>query len=555
MMRKVLVLFCLFVFTLCSLLAESWFVCLGSFTVEENAKRFVDVLKDKGFSASIDRREIRGTLYHRVLLLVDFEDVEDAREKRDVLLGNEGIVALKLKDLWVCVPSDEFYQEYQNDRVSHHLMEKPIVLKENVELPTSNEKPYSVLVGKYKEESVAENNKDRLKKDGFDAYVVKTYDDREYFSFDVNVSAFETEEEAEKLLVELQEKGIHTDGIVNYKDVEESIAKYNALVKTKDVGKFLGKAEIPTVFSLDVQDTIREFPINKDFQIESIHIFDLENIRKCGKYEGDTQDIDRVLINGDATSVASIAHYKDNLFNKNITILLQKGDKGAYRVERKEGDSSLTLRTAKGEMKCILREEDDSLHLLGANEDGDTFVKMMSESFSKEEFDVFLNNVSNDSSLLVYPEIRKSLLVLPKENEDCKRDFLSFSLEKVDASYARDKGYAKWAMPIVGHWQSRGLFNVNDENVSVSFFDMDYDYNASSVHGMFMDAHRESIINEENKPIALKRLEGWFVVGRSSQGGEVSFSVKSYIVAVDAYNSGFDTRELVRLGDDLQIWE
>ena len=38
-------------------------------------------------------------------------------------------------------------------------------------------------------------------------------------------------------------------------------------------------------------------------------------------------------------------------------------------------------------------------------------------------------------------------------------------------------------------------------------------------------------------------------------GGEVSFSIKSYIIAVHAYNNSFDTHELVRLGDDLQIWK
>ena len=33
----------------------------------------------------------------------------------------------------------------------------------------------------------------------------------------------------------------------------------------------------------------------------------------------------------------------------------------------------------------------------GTNENGDTFIQMESNSFSKTEFDIFLNNISNDS--------------------------------------------------------------------------------------------------------------------------------------------------------------
>ncbi len=555
-MRKFIILLCILAFSVFPLIAEPWFVCLGSFTIEDNAQKFVQVLKNKGFDADIDKREIKGTLYYRVLLLLDFEDVESARKKRDVLLTQEGIVALRLKDLWVCVPSDEFYQEYQHDKVAHHLLEKPIVLQENTDIPVSEEKPYSVVVGKYREESVAEHTKDRLKKDGLDAYVVKTYDEKEYFSFDVNVSAFASEEEAEALINQLEEKGINAEGISNYNDVKESIRNYNDIVKNKHVNQFLGNAEIPTVFSPAMQASIKEFPINKDFQIESIHIFDLENIRSFPNSIVELDIIEDMLINEEETNIATIAYYKDNLFNKNISILLQKGKNGAYKIEQEDGDESLKLHTTSGDISCVLREDEGYLYLLGTNEEGSTFVKMKSDSFSKTEFDIFLNNISNDSSLLVYPEIRRSLLVLPQENKECKRDFLWFELTKVPPSYAEERGYVDWAIPIVGHWKSTGVFNANDESVSVSFFDMDYDYNASSVHGMFMKKRKGSGISASNKPITLKKLEGWLSGANAFRvGNEVSFSCKSYIIAINSYTNSFDTGELVRLGDDLQIWE
>ena len=123
---------------------ESWFVCLGSFKIEENAINFVKLLKEKGFEAGIDKNFIRGELFNRVLLKIDFDDVELARKKRDVILSEYG-VGLKLKDLWVCIPSKDFYSKYEKekqDRVAHHFLEKPIMLeKNNLDVPISDKTP------------------------------------------------------------------------------------------------------------------------------------------------------------------------------------------------------------------------------------------------------------------------------------------------------------------------------------------------------------------------------------------------------------------------------
>ena len=178
---------------------------------------------------------------------------------------------------------------------------------------------------------------------------------------------------------------------------------------------------------------------------------------------------------------------------------------------------------------------------------------MKSKDFNEREFELFLNNVSNDSSLLAYPQIRKTLLVLPKENPNIKRDFLKFTLEKVDNSYAREKGYAKWAIPMVGHWQCHGYFNQKDETVSVTFFDLDYDKIAKNLHSIFMKTHENAIITYNNTPVSLEHADGWFV--KTYASGEVSFSCKSYVIAINSYSESIDAKTLMELGDDLQIWE
>ena len=41
---------------------------------------------------------------------------------------------------------------------------------------------------------------------------------------------------------------------------------------------------------------------------------------------------------------------------------------------------------------------------------------MISHDFTEDEFKAYVNDFTNDSNLLIYPQIRKPLLVLPDNN-------------------------------------------------------------------------------------------------------------------------------------------
>ena len=354
---------------------ESWFVCLGSFKIEENAINFVKLLKEKGFEAGIDKNFIRGELFNRVLLKIDFDDVELARKKRDVILSEYG-VGLKLKDLWVCIPSKDFYSKYEKekqDRVAHHFLEKPIMLKKNnLDVPTSEKTPYSILVNKYKEELVAENDKKRLRDNDIDAYIIKTYSDEDFFSFNLHVGAFEEKEEASSIQEKLKNLGLKEGEIVDYNDFAQAIEKYDEIVAKETVKYQDGQNEIPTSFSPNVATCIKEFPINKDFQIEEIHIFDLDNIRKFEKEQYDISKIENSLQSKEKTHAASIAFYKDSLFNKKVEILIQKGLDDAYTIEH-DGAKNIKLQTNGNILFCSLREEDSTWLLQGVNKERNFF--------------------------------------------------------------------------------------------------------------------------------------------------------------------------------------
>lgn len=575
-MRKITVFF-LFILTInLASFSESWFVCLGSFRVKDNAINFISKLKEKGMEAGIDQRRIGKDLYYRVLLKLDHKDIADARDKRDSILTLPNVVGLKLKDLWVCIPSQDFYEAYKKEQGVISKAEGSKVLEKNEVLssPQFSDEPYSILVAKYKEEEMANNAKKRLEGKELDPYIIKTYNEDDYFSFNVHVGHFVDEELAKSEEQKLADLGITSEGVVDYNDIKEAAERYDEVVAKEDVVSDDGKKEIPSSFSPSVVSLIKEFPIHKDFQLEELKIFDLDNIRSSKKHVDGLDAVESRLENKDATHAVSLCFYKDILFKKNISILFATGDEGAYHLTKKgvanekanieddmndaneidTDEEERVFRIIGDEIACFISNSNGFIRLRGTNKKENIFIDMRTESFSKEEFTLFLDNIANDSSLLTYPSVRKNLLVLPKKNENIDMQFLHFELSRVPPSYAENKGYAKWAIPIVGHWESSGYFETKGESVSISFFDMDYNYNAKKIHDIFMDSHKDASINDWNRPIELKHKSGWFVKSLFNDG-EVSFSHKSYIVAVNAHSPNTSSEELADIGDELQIWE
>lgn len=584
--RTILIFSFLLFINLTPAFAQSWFVCLSSFKNEKNAENLMKELFLQGIDVCLDEHtDENGTLY-RVLLYEPFKNRNDARKRCKEISENEVITKSGLSDLWICTgtpklkaarrvvdpqPQSELQPEPQPLNQPQPLSEpefqpqeqpaqvsEPIVLDKNDDkIPLSEEKPYSVKVRSYKEEVKAQNDKKRLEEKDIEAYVLKTYDEDSYFNFDLHAGAFKTPEESEKLQEKLEEMGIDDTELSDFKNLKDNIQLYEEVIQNEKVIYETGNDEIPDLFSDSVLKCIREFPINDDFEIEKIAIFDLEQI-----YDDTILDDAEVEYNvvEDLASVfpevqaASSAIYKDELFGSELEILIAAGEKNCFsEIESyMEESEKLELAYNEGIFSCIFTEKDDEFFLMGVNEDYSMFILLGGENFTEEQIVGFLNNINNDSSLLIYPQLRKSLLVLPKENPEIDRDFMFFVLSKVDKSYAESRGYVDWAIPIVGHWKAEAHFDYYGDQLSVAFFDMDYDYTAKKVHQMFMDS--KLIVNDYSHPDELKHTRGWYV--DNLNGKEVSFSTKSYIIAVDStYDSSITEEELIEFGDDLQIWD
>ncbi len=554
------IIFLSFLFSFC--FAESIFVCLGSFRNSENAQRLVQNLNDLGEEAFIYETVVNNQTMFRVLYSKDFDQKDEARTFRDSIKDADFVKNLNLSGLWICEaqkPVVEPLPVVQN--VVPEPLPETVLLEKNEEtIPVSEEKPYSVLVHSYKEEQSAENGKNRLKEHEIDSYVLKTFDEDSYFSFDLHSGAFESEEETEPLQQKLEEIGITDTKISDFADEKEKIQKYNEVLKSQDVTFDNGKTEIPEIYSPAVLQLIKEFPINKNFSLENLSIFDFDNLRASDEDLPDLDDFYDLIADSQKVHAASYATYNDELFDKNVVIYISSGDENTFyelqeikdSLSQSEEANEFEIKDAdflvKGEiLKSLIIQDDTESLFYGVNENKSLAIFMLTEDFTPSQFDEFINNFDNDSSLLIYPQIRRTLLVLP-ENTDVQRDFLMFNLSKVQDSYAEEKGYADWSFPIVGHWNASATFSQEDEDISVSFFDLDYDYNAKRVHEMFMDDH---ITNDYSHSSTVQNAPSWYV--SIWTGNEVSFSTKSYIISINSYY--FEEESLVDLADELLIWE
>lgn len=567
----------IFCFVLQSLIAQEWYVCLASFKNQDNAKNYTAVLGQYDLPSWIYLSNTPKGDFYRVLYDLPSQTIEQARKLRDELAATKGAKTLKLQGLWVCVAEKEIVPLVtKNDSIVQEALvppaaeklPEPVVLTVNEEKKdiTSEEKPYSVHIKSYKEESPAVRDKDRLNKKNIDAYVLKSYDEDTYFSFDLHAGAFENEEDTEPLLDQLEELGIEGAEVSNYSDIKDSIEQYNEIVDTTTVSASQGNFEIPDSFSESVQTIIAEYPINPDFQLEKLEIYDVDNIRKNYGSTSSFETVDNLFIYQDLSTninAVSYAVYNDSLFDKQFDYIIATGPQACFddmkeKMESNSSAASIPL-NVKGQVydSWYTLNDEGFLKLQGFSKNCDSLVMLLSSDFAEDEVAAFLNDFSNDSSILVYPQVRKNLLTLPKKNSEVERDFIRFELNQIDESYAEDRDYVDWSIPIVGHWRARNNIFQNGKEISVAFFDLDYDYNATRIHRMFMNEHNSYGITEKNHPSGVKNADGWYTNNSlSTDQNELSFCNKVFIIAINSYIENLlPEAELISFAEELQIWD
>ena len=595
-MKRLLISLSLSFIILTGLSAKSWFVCAGSFTKPDLAEERCKILSSNGHTSFIDKsRNGDGDWIYRVFFYDTAMIRDDARARKDQLLKSKVVIENGLTDLWICEadmpdiedpevflavepvvePAAVIEQAVEPVAVIEPVVEpavvieqvvepavepEKVVLETNEEVPLSKENPFSALVRSYREEEKAVSDRDRLKKQDINAYVLKKYDDKAFFKFDLHAGAFKTEEEAEDYIEELEEKGITGSEVSDYEEFAEDLAKYDEVVAKEEVTLNTGAYEMPEVISENVRMCISQFPITRDFQIVNAKILDCANLRNSEESPSTfITNLPDNFIDLEKVDALSYARYRDELFNKELTVYVFQAENEIPGIDtvydyKAEGAKKKDFQINYGVLHSfVLSEYDTDVFLFGYTDDRKIGIVMSAKNFTENAFDAFMNSSYSDSSLLLYPQIRRTFYVLPHKT-DTERNFLAYSLSKVDESYAEERGYVDWSIPIVGRWRAASYFEQNEENVSLSFYDLDYDYNAQKVHGMFMREKEGNVISESNKPVDVNRGKGWYLSGW--RGNELSFSYSSYIISVNGnYPDGAELPELYELAEDLNIWK
>ena len=524
-------LFCL---AIASAPADGWYVCLGSFTSADNARQFSAVLTKRGLPNAVSVHKAAGKTLYRVLYDKPFERRDEARIFRGGLLDDPRIRLLRLSGLWICEANPGGEKTAAGEALQKN---------DGATLPVSEEKPYSLKVRSYKEEHPAQQSSERLRANNIDAYVVKTYDDDAYFSFDVHAGAFATPDESAETADALAALGIEDAALSEYADIKEKMLRYDEVVQQDNV--VFETAENATLpeFSEAVRTCLADLPVNKNFLIESITIADFETLARA---DGGRLGSFKELSQETGADALARAVYRDDLFGKRVEVCVM--ERAAHFADF-PGESTVQFALPGDDVLYATVASDGNVRTIsGMNADTTLYVKIDAYDFSEDEFTAFMNNAWSDSATVIYPQLRKSLCVLPKKAAG--RDFAAFTLSRVDESYAESKNYADWAIPIVGHWNASGYFLQDGLEVSVDFFDMDYAHNAQRNQEMFNAAHRRGILTDNNHPVTVHETDAWYF------NEEISFSIKSFSVAVDTdSNSSLNEDDLNAFASELLIWE
>ena len=595
-LKSLIALLVLNLVLVCGVFAEGYHVCVASYQKLSNATEMVQKLGKQSISAVISESKVKTQTVYRVLLAKEFKKIDDARKYRDEVQKYSFVKDLGLKGLWVCKsekiistkpvakpapapapkpvpapkpapapkpepkPVEKIPEPIPEPPVKNIAPEPVLIVPEEPKTLDVNEKavlsektPYSVLVRSYKFNQFAENDSNRLKELGFDPYLLNTFDEKSFFAFNIHVGAFEKREDAEALRNQFTDAGIADTEISDYNEIKPKIEKYDEIISNEKVTFDEGRTELPTVIPASIEKLVKHFPANKDFQIHEISILNYEGYKALSDKPEGLEDILTVIGNEESMHSALLATYRDELYKKEVTVFLANSEQFVFPESSANSAETMQFGLEDGVFVCELYESDAGLTVCGNNLTEKLFVSIKSKDFSKEEFLTFLNDSFNENSLALYPQLRRSLFVLPDLNPSFERDFISFTFKKVGEDYAVDRDNVDWALPIVGHALARTFLTEKNSLFCLGFYDLDYDFNAKNVHKHFTDAKNTVEVSEINQPIEINGIEGWYLENPSQK--EISFSTKSYVIALDAEPKSVLTKDdLIEISKEVKIW-
>lgn len=415
----------------------------------------------------------------------------------------------------------------------------------------SEEKPYTLFVRSYRDSKRAEYDKKRLEMLDSQPSVIKTYSEAKGFLFNLYAGAFETQEEAEELAKSLEKLGIENTEIQNYNLIYSSIKKYNDFVLNTAITAFnLENARIPDSLNADIQSCIKDFPLNNDYEIEEMIIYDVKNIIADEVDDEWTQDLENYIYQKERVTAAVTSILKDPLYGNSLTVYVQKGK--AFNTEEIKTETERKITIGIEDYHGFISEEDDIYTFTGINADNDLLIKIVADNLTDIQFNTYLTTVFAQNELYNNSSFKNSIASIAKANLEKGRKFETCLIGKIKEEDAREI-YGDYAKTVSGNTWIWSYFSQDDEQIESISLNLIYDWLSEKYYDDFMNKQMELQISETNRPSFVPFVDSWYYKEASEQLIQLSAKVKSFFIVASAFEDPFTERDLVYFIEDTEL--
>lgn len=415
----------------------------------------------------------------------------------------------------------------------------------------SEEKPYTLFVRSYRDSKRAEYDKKRLEMLDSQPSVIKTYSEAKGFLFNLYAGAFETEEEAEELAKSLEKIGIENTEIQNYNLIYSSIKKYNDFVLNTEITAFnLENARIPDSLNADIQSCIKDFPLNNDYEIEEMIIYDVKNIIADELDDEWTQDLENYIYQKERVTAAVTSILKDPLFGNSLTVYVQKGK--AFNTEEIKTETERKITIGIEDYHGFISEEDDIYTFTGINAENDLLIKIVADNLTDMQFNTYLTTVFAQNELYNNSSFKNSIASIPKANLEKGRKFETCLIGKIKEEDAREI-YGDYAKTVSGNTWIWSYFSQDDEQIESISLNLIYDWLSEKYYDDFMNKQMKLQISETNRPSFVPFVDSWYYKDDSEQLLQLSAKIKSFFIVASAFEDPFTERDLVYFIEDTEL--
>jgi hypothetical protein len=465
------------------------------------------------------------------------------------------------------------------------------------------EKPLAVEVTRVRSYYHAQNIKDRLQNMGLSPYVVASQDTVEGGKwYAVLVGAVKDSLELSKLSGDLKTQfKFDSLQVVDYAAVKNNLVEIAADDERQNEKKQI-EAEKPGVPE-KFYHLIAKFPKSNMFFVEKMYVFGApetsDEKKMFSLVKNSNLDLPRGISPNlllDLTVCFAEAVYRDNIYGDRVTIdvaklkpdhgLAAKIAKAAFLAvpDNKENQlaiagyfADLVLNTGEylteekiefsvpasnnlAGYRTVIQPKAGYFrtYLILVDEACEYVIFCQSTDKSEKDLNEILALVGKSAGMIEYDEFYNTFYTLPNQL-DTNDVFIGFYIDKLDWSYARQKGYAQWAKEYVGHWAAHGLF-YNRKKGPWTYGIFDLLTEEKVVYTQQLYAKKTS---EGKNPVKVYGTDGFFVARQLVDSEtwevywhpiEVNFPLGRYVCMVDNVgNTRLSKKELIVRAESFQF--